>query len=82
MSRFRHADYLAHPAKYRLFKTATIAAHILTQNGEHDLPQGEIVAIEYRCDAFNPLYRRTEPVYSIKGTGRDLYANALADFCL
>ncbi len=75
-------DYAANPAKYRLFKTAQIATHLLTNNGEHDLQEGQFVAIEFRCEAPNPLYRRREPVYTIKGTGRDLYANALMNLCL
>ncbi len=75
-------DFAQNPGKYRLFKTAVIAKHILTCNGEHDLPQGQHVAIAYRFDALNPLYRRREPVYTIVGTGRDLYANCLADFVL
>jgi len=75
-------DFEANPGKYRLFKTAIIAKHILTCNGEHDLPQGEHVGIEFTYEAFNPLYRRMEPVYCIKGTDRYLYANALSDFVL
>lgn len=87
MSKFNHADYQANPGKYRLFKTATIAGNIVTHNGEHDLPEGQIVGVKYRFDAFNAMYRRTEPVYTVTGpfgslASRDLYANALADFVL
>jgi hypothetical protein len=75
-------DFAANPLKYQLFKTATIAKHVHTNNGEHDLPQGAIVGIAYRFNALNPLYRRREPIYTIVGTDRDLYANCLADFVL
>lgn len=75
-------DFAANPGKYRLFQTARIAKHVFTQNGDQDLKKGEHVAIEFRCEAFNALYRRTEPVYTIKGKDRDLYANALGDFVL
>ena len=82
MDRFDHADFVANPGKYRLFQTARIAANIITNNGEFDLNEGQFVGIEYRCEAFNRMYRRNEPVYTIKGTGRDLYANCLGNFVL
>ena len=82
MNTYDAKDFAAKPGKYRLFQTARIAKHVFTCDGEHDLPQGEHVGIEFRCEAFNPLYRRMEPVYHIKGKGRDLYANALSDFVL
>lgn len=75
-------DFAANPGKYRLFQTARIAKHVFTHNGEHDLPEGEHVGIVFRCEAFNPMFRRMEPVYTIKGKDRDLYANALGDFVL
>jgi hypothetical protein len=84
MTRFDHKDFAANPAKYRLFRTARIASHIFTENGEHDLAEGTIVGITYRFDAYNAMYRRTEPVYTLTGMSphRDLYANALSNFVL
>ena len=82
MSKFSHTDYQANPGKYRLFNTAVVASHIFTNNGENDIESGTVVGIEFMRDAFNAMYRRTEPVYSIKGFGRHLYANCLADFVL
>lgn len=80
--KFDLKDFQANPGKYELFKTAQIAAHIFTNNGEQDLAAGQYVGIKYRCSAFNRMYRRTEPVYTIIGADRDLYANALMNFVL
>ena len=82
MDMYDHKDFEQNPGKYRLFKSAVIAKHVHTENGEHDLHQFQHVCIAYRFDALNPLYRRREPVYTIVGTDRDLYANCLADFVL
>lgn len=82
MRPFDHRDYAQNPLKYRLFRTATVRAHIFTHNGQDDLREGEIVAIEYAGDARNQMYRREEPVYRVKGTEHALYANALSDFTL
>lgn len=75
-------DYAQNPGKYRLFQTAQIAAHVFNHNGEQDLPEGQFVGIKFRCEAYQPMYRRMEPVYTIVGTDRDLYANALMNFVL
>jgi len=82
MHKFDTKDYAANPGKYRLFQTARIASNVFTHNADNDLREGEYVGIKYFCDAYNKLYRRTEPVYHIIGKDCDLYANALADFCL
>jgi hypothetical protein len=89
MSRFNATDYQQNPGKYKAFKTAQIAENIVTHNGEHDLAEGTYVCIQYRCEAFNALYRRMEPVYTILSTQhgyvdlrRDLYANSLMNFVL
>lgn len=75
-------DFAENPGKYRLFKTAVIAKHVFTENGEHDLREGQHVGIKFRCVNKNPLYRRYEPIYTIIGTDSDLYANCLKDFVL
>jgi len=83
--KFDAKDYQQNPGKYRLFSTAQIATHVFTQDGANDLPEGKHVAIAFRCEAPNPLYRRVEPVYHVTGDGiepRDLYANALKNFVL
>ena len=80
--KFDRADFESNPAKYELFRTAQIATHVFTNNGEHDLEQGQFVRIQFRCVAFNRLYRRNMPVYTIEGTGRDMYANTLMNFTL
>ena len=74
-------DFAANPGKYRLFKTAAIARHVFTENGAQDIPEGQIVKIEFRCIARNRLFRRDEPVYTVNDS-LDLYANVLKDFCL
>jgi hypothetical protein len=82
MRPFDHQDYTQNPLKYRLFKTAVVRAHIHTHNGEDDLREGDIVGLEFAGDVKNPLYRRQEPIYRIKGTEHTLYANALSNFVL
>lgn len=78
--KFDAKDYQQNPGKYRLFSTAQIATHVFTQDGEADLPEGKHVAIVFRCEAMNRLFRRVEPVYHVEG--RDLYASALKNFVL
>lgn len=72
--------------KATLYRTAAIKAHIVTHNGEHDLPAGTIVGVRFRCMARNAMYRRTEPVYSITladgSYWGDLYQTALTGFVL
>lgn len=80
--RYDHQDFISNPGKYKIFKTARVAGNIFTHNGEQDLAAGTFVAIKYLCTARNQMYRRNEPVYSIIGHDRDLYANALSNFVL
>lgn len=75
-------DFARNPAKYTTFKTATIAQHVLTENGTDDLPAGRIVGIDYQFTVRNHLRRRMEPVYRIRGTQHMLFASALCDFVL
>jgi hypothetical protein len=82
-------DYFENPGKYKLFRSARIARHIFTENGDNDLKAGEFVSIKYRCEALNRMYGRYEPVYTIVNTehgvpseARDVYANNLASFVL
>lgn len=82
MRKFDYTDYTANPGKYRLFKTARIATHLFTNNGEHDLHEGTFVGITYHCTARNQLYRRDEPLYRLSGSNRIVYANVLCDFVL
>jgi hypothetical protein len=82
MRAYEHQDFEANPKKYELFKTAILQCHLFTNNGEQDIEAGTVVAIEYRCTARNQLLRRSEPVYTIKGYGVDIYANNLASFVL
>ena len=82
ITKFDADDFAANRDKYRRFKTARIASHIFTHNGEDDLEQGEYVGIKYQFTAHNALHRRSEPVYRINGGDRLLYANVLGDFCL
>ena len=69
-----------------LYRTAIVRGHIVTHNGEHDLPAGTVVAVKLRCIARNPMYRRNEPVYSVTladgSYWGDLYENALTGFVL
>jgi hypothetical protein len=82
MRAYEHHDFEANPKKYELFKTAILQCHLFTNNGEQDIEAGTVVAIEYRCTARNQMLRRSEPVYTIKGYGVDIYANNLASFVL
>lgn len=78
-------DYFENPGKYKLFRSARIARHVFTANGAADLAAGEYVSIKYRCEAFNSMYGRYEPVYTIVNTehgARDVYANTLTNFIL
>ncbi len=78
---YDHQDFLRNPRKYELFKTATVARHVITENAVDDMPAGTPVSIEYRCTARNQLFRRDEPVYRVNGQS-DIYANCLQDFGL
>jgi hypothetical protein len=78
-------DFARDPEKYRLFKTAQIARHVFTNNGEFDLPEGKYVELRYRCTARNQLFRRDEPVYTVTADDKewgDIYGNALTGFTL
>ena len=82
--KFDHKDFAANPEKYKFFSTARVASHIFTNNGTHDIAEGTVLGIKYRCTVWNGLYRRNEPVYSatVAGEHRDLFANCLSDFVL
>jgi len=83
---FDHADFETNPKKYETYKTAEIASHIFTHNGERDLPAGEIVGVQYRTTAYCAMRRRQEPVYTVtlqdKTVWGDMYAAHLARFVL
>jgi hypothetical protein len=86
---YSQKDYAANPKKYQLFTSARIARQLITLNGYDDLLEGEYVSIKYRCEAFNKMYGRYEPVYTITNTQkgipnelRDVYANNLTNFIL
>lgn len=77
--KFDYSDYLSNPNKYKLFKTATVSNLIVSQEGS--VPKGTIVGLKHLGDRFNPLYRRTEPLYALS-TGDVCYANGLHSFVL
>ena len=83
---FDHADFLAHPKKYEMYKTAKIATHVFTNDGRHDLPAGEIVGVQYRTTAYCSTRRRYEPVYTVtlqdNSVWGDMYAAHLTRFVL
>lgn len=68
------------------YRTARVRGHIFTHNGADDLPAGEIVGVRFCRMAYNAMYRRTEPVYTVTLQGGrvygDLYENALTGFGL
>jgi len=83
-----HADYLANPKKYRLFKTARLAVRVPTLTV---YSVGEILRIKFLFTAKNKMQGNVEvPVYWVepqRQTGANnqpvmLYANALGDFVL
>lgn len=69
-----------------MYKTAVVAKHVYTHNGENDLCKGTIVGVKYRFDAVNKLYNRTEAVFTVTLQGGkiwgDVYASVLDDFVL
>jgi hypothetical protein len=77
---YEHADFLANPTKYTLFKTATTTTHFFCENG-NDVPKGTIVGLEFFGVKRNQLYKRDEPVYKLN-TGHVVYANNLHRFVL
>jgi len=77
--KFDYSDYLSNPKKYQLFKTATVSNLIVSQEGS--VPKGTIVGLKHLGERFNPLYRRTEPLYALS-TGDVCYANGLQSFVL
>lgn len=77
--KFDYSDYLSNPKKYQLFKTATVSNLIVSQEGS--VPKGTIVGLKHLGERFNPLYRRTEPLYALS-TGDVCYANNLHSFVL
>jgi hypothetical protein len=79
MNKFDHKDYVANPAKYRLFKTATLRNTIVNESGYVDA--GTIVGLEFFNDVYSAFYKRTEPVYKLH-TGDMCFAANLADFTL
>jgi len=80
MRKFDHADYAANPGKYRLFKTADMATTLFANN-EPDLPADTPVGLTFFADAYNGVYRRTMPVYTLH-TGHQVFATALKNFVL
>lgn len=73
-------------SKAHLYRTAAIKGHIVTHNGEHDLPAGTIVGVRFRCMAHNAMFKRDEPVYNVTladgSYWGDLYESALTGFVL
>ena len=82
MRAYEQQDFEASPKKYEGFKTAIVRGHLFTNDGEGDIEAGTVVAIAYRCTARNQMLRRSEPVYTLKDYGMDIYASNLADFVL
>lgn len=85
MNKFDQKDFTNNPLKYELFKTARIASHIFTHNGEHDLVEGTPVAIQYLRTDFNSVYRQDMPIYYVSTSNHFhgcMYATTLADFVL
>lgn len=82
---YDHTDFVAHPRKYELYKTAVIARHIFTDDGADDLAPGTVVRVTFDRVARNQLYRRDEPVYRVEANGKFhgyFYANTLSEFVL
>jgi hypothetical protein len=81
---WRDDEYFARKA--RSYRTAQVRHHVMTHNGEHDLPAGEYVAVQLVGERTNPLYRATEPMFRITLQGGavwgELGASHLESFCL
>lgn len=72
--------------KNELFKTAVTRAHIFTESAARDIPANTVVAVRYRCRAFNALRKEMDSIYSVtlqNGTAwGDMYATNLTNFVL
>jgi hypothetical protein len=79
MTKYDPKDYIANPAKYSLFKTATLNKELIHENGS--TKPGQIVSLEFLGDVWNHLYRRHEPLYRLN-TGDTVFAGALGGFVL
>lgn len=76
-------NYQFNNRPYEQYRAAQIAKHIITHNGENDLPVGMTVNIRFVKHAYNALFRRYEPVYEVEADGKPwghLYGNALKGF--
>lgn len=85
MSRtYDHADFVANPRKYKLFKSADMATNLFGENGA-DIAAGTPVGIKFLGVRRNQLYKRDEPIYEITSGANGyhvVYANALTSFVL
>lgn len=77
------ADFARDPGKYRLFKTARIAAPV--PSSPH-LYVGQYVLIRFFDVVYNAKTQRNEPVFEVNANDAAnpafLYALALCEFCL
>ena len=73
-------------SKCPLYKTAELATHVFTNNGDDDLSAGTIVGVSYIGQQLNQMHKRDEPVFAVTLQGGrfwgHLYANALDRFVL
>ena len=82
---FDYADFQKNAPKFENYKTARVASHVFTENGEDDLEAGQFVAVRFMQNAYNGLRHRVEPVYSITTGGKVwgvMFASNLSDFVL
>jgi len=66
------------------YRTAIVAQHVFTLNGEKDLRRGQVVGVRYLRHDFHKLLRRDVAVYMVStatgGEWGELYAPALSRF--
>jgi hypothetical protein len=77
--KFKYSDYLEHPQKYKLFKTAVVDCTILNATGV--VNRGTVVGLEHIEDKYSPFYGKTLPLYKLS-TGDLCWGNKLSNFVL
>ena len=79
MTKFNHTDYLKHPDKYTLFKTATLDCTLLFEKGA--VYKGTVVGLDFVEHGFSPFYCKDLPLYRLS-TGGLCWGNKLSNFVL
>jgi hypothetical protein len=77
--KFNQQDYLQHPKKYELFKTAVLHSTIINENGS--VPFNTVVGLTFVSHVWSDFYKSTLPLYALS-TGDYCFGCTLKDFVL